>query len=107
MKKYYYFTPLVLQKIGYLISWPLLKIFVHLEINGKENLKNLPRPIILASNHASELDPAIFAVINPLFAKVFPLYFVAFSKEKYAQFGWRSNFYGGKLFNFFGAYPLN
>lgn len=107
MKKYYYFFPLVLQKIGYVISWIALNFFTRLEINGRENLKNLGKPLILASNHTSEFDPAIFALILPIFSRLFPLYYVAFSKEKYGQFGLRSFLYGGKLFNLFGAYPLN
>ena len=105
-KKYHYILPLILQKVGYVISWVILKIFVRLEINGAENLKNIDKPLILASNHTSEIDPAIFALVLPLFSKHFPVYFVSYPEGKYNQFGLRSYLYGGTIFNIFGAYPI-
>ncbi len=106
MKKYHYIIPYILQKIGYVIVWIAYNLFFQLEIRGAENVKNIKGPVIFASNHTSELDPPIFALILPFFSRLFPVYYVALSKERYKQFGWRSYFYGGVLFNFFGAYPL-
>lgn len=106
MKKYHYVIPLILQKVGYLMSWVMYNFFFHLEIRGRENLKNINSPMILASNHTSELDVAIFALILPFFSSLFPVYYVSFGKEKYYHFGWRSIFYGGIFFNMLGAYPL-
>jgi 1-acyl-sn-glycerol-3-phosphate acyltransferase len=106
MKKYHYITPFILQKIAYVLTWILLKFFVRLDIRGEENLKSLTGPLILAANHAHELDPTIFALVLPLFSKHFPIYFVSNPEEKFRTFGWRSYFYGGAFFNMLGAYPI-
>ena len=106
MRRYHYFVPIFLQKIGYVLSWFLLKIFVRIEIRGKENLENLSGSLIVASNHTSELDPLVFPLLFPFFSKYLPLYFVSNPEEKFRTFGWRSYFYGGVFFNFLGAYPI-
>jgi 1-acyl-sn-glycerol-3-phosphate acyltransferase len=106
MKKYHTIIPWILQKIGYILAWIVLKFFVHLEIRGKENLQDITKPLILAQNHTGELDSAIFALIWPLFSKQFPVYFVSNPKEKFHTFGWRSYIYGGAFFNMLGAYPI-
>jgi 1-acyl-sn-glycerol-3-phosphate acyltransferase len=106
MKKYHTVIPWILQKIGYILAWIVLKFFVHLEIKGKENLMGLKKPLILAQNHTGELDSAIFALIWPLCSEQFPIYFVSNPKEKYDTFGWRSYIYGGAFFNMLGAYPI-
>ncbi len=104
MKKFKYYTPLVLQKIGYAIFFLLYKFFVRLEIKGRENLRELNGPIILAANHTSELDPTALPLCLPFFSKFFPIYFVSNPTEKFKTFGWRSYFYGGVFFNMIGGY---
>jgi 1-acyl-sn-glycerol-3-phosphate acyltransferase len=106
MKKFKYYTPLVLQKIGYVLFFPIYKIFVRIEIRGRENLRGLSGPIILAGNHTSELDATIMPLVLPLFSKLFPIYFVSNPTEKFKTFGWRKFFYGGTFFNMLGAYPI-
>ena len=106
MKNYHYILPIILQKIGYIFAWLFLKIFVHLEISGKENLVSISGPLILAGNHTSELDPFIFALVLSFFSEHFPIYFVSNPEEKFKTFGWRSYFYGGAFFNMLGAYPI-
>src|ERR1035437_6979055 len=104
--KFRYYSPIILQKIGYAIFFLLYKFFVRIEICGRENLPGLSGPIILASNHASELDPPAMALALPFFSKLFPIYFVANPTEKYKTCGWRSYIYGGCFFNMLGAYPI-
>jgi 1-acyl-sn-glycerol-3-phosphate acyltransferase len=104
MHKFYYYVPIVLQKVGYALFFFLYKIFLCIEIRGKENLKNISGPIILASNHTSELDVTAMPLVLPFFSKIYPIYFVANKTEKYKTFGWRSYFYGGVFFNWLGGY---
>jgi 1-acyl-sn-glycerol-3-phosphate acyltransferase len=106
MNQFHQTVPYILQKIGYAISFVVLKFFVHLKISGNEYLENVKGPLILVSNHTNEIDPAIFALILKYFSKHFPIYFVSNPKEKYKTFGWRSYFYGGTFFNMLGAYPI-
>lgn len=54
----YYF----LSKITYWVAYVLVKIFsLPVVVSGLENIKNLQRPIIIASNHESRLDPIFIA----------------------------------------------
>lgn len=101
-----FFTPFILQKIGYVVFFLFHKIFVKIEIIGKENLKELIRPVILAANHTSELDPTAIPLVLPLFSYISPIYFVTNPTEKYKTFGWRSYIYGGKFFECLGGYPV-
>jgi 1-acyl-sn-glycerol-3-phosphate acyltransferase len=106
MRSYHYIIPIVLQKIGTILSWILFSIFFRLEVRGREYLKDVKGPLILAANHTSELDVAVFALAMPFFSKALPLYYVANTAEKFKTFGWRSYFYGGVFFNMLGAYPI-
>lgn len=106
MKKYHHILPIILQKIGTVLSWLILNAFVSLEIRGKENLRHIEGPLILAANHTNELDALVFPLALPLFSKLLPLYYVSNPKEKFKTFGWRSYFYGGAFFNMLGAYPI-
>ena len=99
MRKFFYVTPIILQKIGYVIFFLLYKIFVLIEIRGKEHFKNISGPVILAANHTSELDVTAIPLILPFFSKLSPIYFVANQTEKYKTFGWRGYIYGGIFFN--------
>ncbi len=106
-KHYYYYTPFLLQKLGYIIFWPIYKFFVRLEIKGQENLEGLSSPIIIASNHTSEIDPTAFGLALPFFSKLFPLFYVSNPAERYKTFGWRGYIYGGRFFNMLGAYSIH
>src|SRR6185369_10086479 len=99
MKRYNYYTPVLLQKIGYIVFFILYKVFLRIEIKGREHLKSIHGPIIIASNHTSELDPTVLPLVLSFFSAFYPLYFVANPVEKYKTFGWRSYIYGGKFFN--------
>ncbi|MES2213257.1 MAG: lysophospholipid acyltransferase family protein [Patescibacteria group bacterium] len=105
-RNFHYYFPLVLQKIGYVIFLILHEVFVRLEIRDTENIQNLTSPIILATNHTSELDVTALPLIFPMFSKIFPIYFVTNQTEKYRTFGWRSYIYGGVFFNCLGGYAV-
>jgi len=45
---------------------PMLKIWAHIRVSGRENLKALSGPVIFASNHQSHFDvPSILAALGP------------------------------------------
>ena len=104
MKKYHYYSPIILQKIGYIIFFILHKIFVRIEIKGKENLESLNKPVIFAGNHTSELDVTAVPLLFTFFSRFFPIYYVAASSEVFKTFGWRNYVYGGIFFNLLGGY---
>ncbi len=107
MKNFYYYIPIFLQKVGWLLFGTIYKVFFHIEIRGKENLSLVTKPVILAANHTSELDVTAVELIFPLFSKFYPIYFVSDPKEKFKSFGWRNYIYGGVFFNVLGGYPIH
>jgi 1-acyl-sn-glycerol-3-phosphate acyltransferase len=106
-RKFHYYTPIVLQKVGWLLFGTIYKIFFRIEVKGKENLVGLESPIILASNHTSELDVTSVELIFPFFSKFYPIYFVSDPKERFKSFGWRNYIYGGVFFNWLGGYSIH
>lgn len=107
MKKFYYFLPIILQKVGFFVFYTFHKVFVRIEVKGRENLVGLKKPIILASNHTSELDVTASPLILGLFSPFYPIYYITDPKEKFKSFGWRNYLYGGIFFNILGGYPVN
>lgn len=110
MNKPLYYIPLFMQKVGFAVFYVLHKIFVRIRVEGRENLKGLKaqgKPVILASNHTSELDvtasPLLLGFISPLY----PIYYVTAPKEQFKSFGWRNYIYGGIFFNILGGYPTH
>lgn len=106
MRIFHYYTPIFLQKVGYVVFFTLYRTFVRLEVRGRENLKDVKGPVIFASNHTDELDATAVGLALPFISKFYPIYYVANPQEKYQTFGWRSFFYGGVFFNLLGAYSI-
>jgi len=106
MRRFNYYLPIVFQKIAYVVFFLLYKLFVKIEIRGKEHLLGISRPIILTPNHTHELDVTAIPLVLPFFSSFLPIYFVANSTEKFKTFGWRSYIYGGVFFNLLGGYAV-
>lgn len=106
-RRFQYYTPIFLQKVGYVTFFLLHKLFVGIEIKGKENLQNPKGPIIFAPNHTSELDVTAIPLVLPFFSALYPIYFVSNPTEKFNNFGWRSYIYGGVFFNILGGYSIH
>lgn len=106
MKKFNYFLPILLQKIGHSIFFIIYKIFVKIEIHGRTNLIGIEGPIILASNHTSELDVTALPSVFPFFSKYRPIYFVMNPVDKLRTFGWRGYIYGTSFLTWLGGYPV-
>ena len=107
MKKFYYYTPIFLQKVGYVVFYPLHRFFVRIEIHGRENLSGLKGPIVLAVNHTSELDVTTIPLALSFFSPLYPVYFVNNPIEKFKTFGWKSYIYGQVFFNVLGGYSVH
>ena len=109
MKRFFYYIPLFIQSLFFIFFLPIYKFFIHLEIKGKENLDNIDGPIIIASNHTSELDPTVIPLITAFFSKKLPIYSVIYPIHRYKQedFGWRRYLYSGMFFELLGGYPTN
>lgn len=92
------FSDLSIQKWAYIlrlffqtfILLPLTHIFVKLEIEGRENLKDISLPIIFMSNHLSVIDPAILITSLPprIRKKVSFAASVEALYEKYQRIAW-------------------
>ncbi len=106
-RRFQYYIPLVIQSSFFLFFLPIYKFFVHLEIKGKENLKNLKGPMIIAPNHTHELDPTVIPLITSIFSPQLPIYSVIYPIEKYndSSFGWRRYIYKELFFEVLGGYP--
>jgi 1-acyl-sn-glycerol-3-phosphate acyltransferase len=104
--KYYRYWPVILQSIIYFCTFIVFKIFCKFKVVGKENLIGVPKKAIFAANHSSEWDPIMVRYALPFFSQFSPMYYVSLKKESYNSSGWRQYFYGGKLFELLGAYPV-
>jgi 1-acyl-sn-glycerol-3-phosphate acyltransferase len=105
-----YYTTIILQKIGYCLFFVLYKIFIKLEIAGKENLIGLSGPIILAPNHTGELDVTALPLALPFFSALNPIYFVMSTSKRFRtapNFGWRQHIYGSYLLSLLGGVSIN
>lgn len=107
----------ILPRLLLLIVWPLCRLvfgfFMRMEVRGLENLQGLPRNVIFAPNHASELDPFVARAGLPLFTKWSPWFYVVAAQDSLrnnAQLGWRRYLYGWPIMRYVlyatGTYPL-
>jgi len=67
----------VFQYVAAIISWLLLKIFTRLEIDGRDNLKEVARPFIVVANHESHLDPQLIGVALLQRPTLYPLRYMS------------------------------
>ncbi|KKU79101.1 MAG: L-acyl-sn-glycerol-3-phosphate acetyltransferase [Parcubacteria group bacterium GW2011_GWA2_47_7] len=98
--------PNVLQRLAWGPVRLILKLFAGLEVRGLENLKRIRGNMIIASNHANQLDPILIVACFPFFSKHLPLVFGSREKDFYAKSGWRRLIYGGLFFRLMGAHPM-
>lgn len=102
----YVLSPLILQWLIWPVVRPIFWFFGKFQVRGLENLKNLQRGVIFASNHTGELDAILIPAALPFFSKFRPFFYTSREQSFYKTSGWRQVFYGGFLFKLLGAYPL-
>lgn len=105
-RRWYALSPLILQWFLWPIVRPLFRHYGNYEVRGIENLKNLPRGTIFASNHTSELDAIFIPAALPFFHRLRPFFYTSRERSFYKFAKWRQYFYGGLLFNALGAYAV-
>jgi len=109
MNRFFLISPLILQTLIWPITRPLFRFFVHLKINGSENLKNIDnsRGLIFACNHSSELDPILVPASLPFLSRLIPMFYTSREQKFYQNSGWRQMFYGGFFFKIWGSHALH
>jgi 1-acyl-sn-glycerol-3-phosphate acyltransferase len=61
----------------------IFNFFMRVQIESKEDLKKLKRPLIIAANHASWTDVFLIATAFPFSAKIFPIRYACLNKIFY------------------------
>jgi len=102
----YRLSPLVLQTLIWIPTRLVLKWFLHFKVRGLFNLTELPRGVIFAVNHTSELDSILVPAALPFLSRFSPMFYTSREKSFYSRSGWRQRFYGGNFFKLWGAYPV-
>lgn len=76
------------------------------KISGVENAKQVRGNAIVASSHATELDPLMIVACLPFFSNLLPLIYVVKPKNFYSANwkGLRKILYGGTFFRLIGGY---
>jgi 1-acyl-sn-glycerol-3-phosphate acyltransferase len=105
--KFYFLSPLILQKLIWIPTNILLRGFGRLKIRGTENLEGLKGPVIFACNHTSETDPFFVPASLPFFSRFSPIFYTSRESKFYVNSGWRKYFYGGTFFKAWGSYPVH
>ncbi len=103
--KFFYITPLILQKLIWLQIRLILWFFIGLEVRGLKNLKKIKGNAIFATNHSSEIDPILVPASLPFFSRFSPIFFVTLLQNEYKNSGWRQAFYGKTFFKLWGGHP--
>lgn len=81
----------VAQGFVVMLARPLFSIFLHLKIEGIENLNGASEPYIIAPNHTSKLDPVVALVVFSGILKRKPPFCA--TKEKYKGFPGKAHLY--------------
>jgi 1-acyl-sn-glycerol-3-phosphate acyltransferase len=105
--KWYFLSPLALQKLIWIPTRLILSFFGHLEIKGLENLETVKGNAIFACNHVSELDPFLVPASLPFWSHFSPIFYTSRESKFYVNSGWRQHFYGGWFFKIWGSYPVS
>lgn len=64
------------QRIVWLVTFTCTRVFSSFKIIGQNNVRNLPRPLLIIGNHRSFWDPFIIGTLFHLFSKYLPIGFM-------------------------------
>ena len=67
-------------------TWILIHLFYRVEISGRENFRNLRRPLIIVSNHIAFYDSFLLGLALPLFSPLVPLRYMGEYQKFYHPF---------------------
>lgn len=87
------------QRIVWLVTATVMRLFTNFYVQGAENLRALPTPLLIIANHRSYWDPMIIGTLFPFFSdRYLPIAYMAVD-----------NLFGNILFRVFflltGTYP--
>ena len=64
------------QKLTWLFTFISLKLFSSFKVTGRQNLQNLPQPLLIISNHRSFWDPLVIGTLFPFSSSYLPIGFM-------------------------------
>jgi len=106
MKKLYFIPPLILQTLIWIPTRLILIIFVHFKVRGLENLKELKKGVIFASNHANALDPILLPASLPFLSHFMPMFYTSRENTFYKRKWMQVFFSSGLFFKAWGSYSV-
>lgn len=68
------------QKFTWIWLGAILRFFLRIEVETKEDLFELKGPLIITANHSSWLDPFLIGGAFPFQAQIFPIYYATWYK---------------------------
>ncbi len=109
MNRFYKLSPIIIQRLIWIVIKPLLIIFTKIEIKGLDNINKIDKfgGVIFVSNHSSQLDAFILTTSLPLLSRFIPIYYVTRGKNFYNESIFRKLFYGGFIFGVMGGQSIN
>lgn len=75
-----YWIYAIFERVVWLFTFLATRLTGSFKIVGRENLANLPRPLMIMANHRSFFDPLIIGTIFPFFSRYIPLAFMVDDK---------------------------
>lgn len=66
----------VSQKIGWIFLRPFLKFFTRYSFSANCAISDLRKPLLIASNHQSYIDPPLIGTVLPFDCQAYPIYFI-------------------------------
>ncbi len=114
--KWQIIVPYILQTLVWVPGYLMYKIFTHLKVSGRSNIKDAinvakkeNRPLLYVSNHVHELDPTLHVAGSYPFSRNYPFFWVARKGKMYKtpEFSWRRYIYGDLFFICWGAQPIS
>ncbi|MFY9493459.1 MAG: lysophospholipid acyltransferase family protein [Minisyncoccia bacterium] len=66
----------IFERIVWLFIFISTRFFCVFNVIGRENIKNLPRPLMIIANHQTFFDPVIIGTVFPFFSKYIPIAFM-------------------------------
>lgn len=94
-----YLIPRLFYSLFYFPLKAIFKIFFRLEVQSQEDLKNLQGSLVIASSHASWIDPFLIGIAFPFLTKSAPIHYATWWKYYYFPLF-------TPLVWFFGGFPI-
>ncbi len=81
-----YWIYAIFERVVWLFTFAATRFLGSFKVLGRENLKNLPRPLMIISNHRTFFDPLIIGTLFPFFSQHIPIAFMVDDKYYHNPF---------------------